>query len=95
VAWVGKLLDLAAPARPDELVFPLAHLARVSGDRSRDLSAPLRERVAARLSALGAPEAAVRGVREAVQLSDADEQKVFGESLPAGLKLIGDSARPS
>ncbi|HEY3452116.1 MAG TPA: Hsp70 family protein [Myxococcales bacterium] len=87
-AWLEKLLSLATP-RPDELVFPLSQLSRLSGDRTRDLDAAIREKVARRLTELRAPEAVVRSVREVVELTGGEEQKVFGESLPAGLKLLG------
>ncbi|MBI5548051.1 MAG: hsp70 family protein [Deltaproteobacteria bacterium] len=86
--WIGRMLELATE-RPDELVFPLAQLARLSGDRARDLPPAVRERVAQRLAALQASPDLVRSVREVVELSGGEEQKVFGESLPAGLKLLG------
>ncbi|MFN7135560.1 MAG: hypothetical protein ACK4N5_26045, partial [Myxococcales bacterium] len=63
-------------------------LARVSGDRARDVDAALREQVAQRLVALKASDVLARMVREHVALGGQEEQKVFGESLPAGLKLI-------
>ena len=85
--WLERLLGLEVK-RSDELVFPLAQLARVSGDRARDLDVSLRERVAARLQALKAPEALRQMVREATVLGEREEQRVFGESLPAGLKLL-------
>ncbi len=91
--WVERLLALEVP-RPDELVFPLAQLARVSGDRARDLDPALREMVAQRLQALGAPEALSRMVREQVELGEKDEQRVFGESLPAGIRVIEDDRVP-
>jgi len=85
--WLERLLGLEVQ-RPEALVFPLAQLARVSGDRARDVEASLRERVAARLVALNASPALVQMVREATALSEREEQRVFGESLPAGLKLL-------
>jgi hypothetical protein len=91
--WVERLLALELP-RPDELVFPLAQLARVSGDRARDLDPALRAEVAGRLVALRAPEALSRMVRELVELGERDEQRVFGESLPAGIRLISEERDP-
>jgi hypothetical protein len=85
--WIEKLLAMALP-RPDELVFPLAQLARVSGDRARDLDPAIRAKVLERLTALRAPEALAHMVREQVALDSGDEQRVFGESLPAGIRLI-------
>jgi molecular chaperone DnaK (HSP70) len=70
-------------------VFAAAQIARVTGDRSRDLPLPVREAVVRRLEAANAPPTWVDMVRELVTLDNADTGRVFGESLPAGLKLIG------
>lgn len=69
--------------------FAAATLARVSGDRARDVDEPVRESVAARLRAARAPKAWIDMVQGAVDLDEADEGRVFGESLPPGLSLIG------
>lgn len=68
--------------------FAAAILARVSGDRARDLDEPLREAVASRLRAARAPHAWIDMVLGTVNLDAADEGRVFGESLPPGLRLI-------
>ena len=70
-------------------VFAAVQIARMTGDRSRDLTPPARETVVRRLEAANAPPAWVDMVREVVTLDNADTGLVFGESLPAGLKLIG------
>jgi hypothetical protein len=85
-AWVRRLLSSGAARR--DLAFPLAQLARASGDRARDLDPELRDEVAAALAAARAPEDLVRMVREPVALGAAAEQRIFGESLPAGLTLV-------
>jgi hypothetical protein len=41
-----------------------------------------------RLEAAGSPRSWIAAVRETVELDKADEGRVFGESLPPGLKLI-------
>ncbi|MFK7989020.1 MAG: Hsp70 family protein [Sandaracinaceae bacterium] len=63
-------------------------LARMSGDRERDLDADLRDRIAFKLIAHRAPESWIAMVREVTRLEAADERKIFGESLPAGLSLL-------
>jgi len=65
-------------------------IARMTGDRSRDLPHELRDAVIRRLEAASAPRAWIAMVGEVVELDNADEGRVFGESLPAGLKLISD-----
>ena len=64
-------------------------LARATGDRARDLPEELRLQVADRLERAKAAPSWVAMVRAPVALAAADEQRVFGESLPAGLKLKG------
>jgi molecular chaperone DnaK (HSP70) len=84
--WIARLLAL--PPRGD-LAFPLAQLARASGDRARDVDPALRDRVVAALKAAKASDDLVRMVREPTALGAAEEQRIFGESLPAGLRLVG------
>src|SRR5450830_470913 len=68
--------------------FAAAHLARMTGDRSRDIGDALRSTVIARLTAVGAPAAWVTMVREVAQLDEAGTKRILGEALPPGLKLI-------
>lgn len=70
----------------EEAPFAAAQLARLSGDRARDLDSELREQTAKRLEQSGAAEWA-RGLREVIALDEKDEQRVFGEALPLGLHL--------
>jgi molecular chaperone DnaK (HSP70) len=69
--------------------FAAAHLARLTGDRARDLPAALRDRLVLRLTASGAAPAWITMMREAVQLDEAGQRNFLGDSLPPGLKLIG------
>ena len=85
-AWVEKLLELDF-RKVDEAPFALAQLARLSGDRARDLDEELRERAARRLEQAGAPPDWPRSLREVQALAEKDEQRVFGEALPLGLHL--------
>jgi hypothetical protein len=87
-AWIDALLALDWK-RIEGAAAAAANIARLSGDRARDLPLPLREEVATRLEAMHAPAAWVQRLREVVELDEAGERSVFGESLPVGLKLIG------
>jgi molecular chaperone DnaK (HSP70) len=84
--WLDLLLgaDLRANA---EAPFAVAQLARLAGDRARDVDEPLRERAAASLTRIGAPEDWARAIREVRPLGEKDEQRIFGEALPLGLHL--------
>jgi hypothetical protein len=85
--WLEGLLKVdwsaAAPAP-----FAATLLARMSGDRERDIDAGLRQRVVTRLRAANAPAAWLQMLMEVTELDEADEKRVFGESLPPGLRLI-------
>lgn len=86
-AWLDRLLaqDLR---RADGAAFAVAQLARRTGDRERDLPEEVREEAARRLAAAGAPDAWVRMTREVLVLSAQDEMRVFGDTLPAGLRIV-------
>ena len=84
--WLERLLALDFRAG-DDAPFALAQLARLSGDRSRDLDEALRLRVAERLGRVHAPPEWASAIREVKALGERDEQRVFGEALPLGLHL--------
>jgi molecular chaperone DnaK (HSP70) len=85
--WIDHLLrekwgDL--PSAPEAAV----QLARVTGDRARDVSERARREVERRLVAVGAREDQVRAVRELVPVAEAERAAFFGEGLPVGLRLV-------
>ncbi len=90
--WTRSLLDRPfAPGREAaDALFALSQLARVSGDRARDLDESLKGEVLARLTALGADEATLRPVREFHELGAAQQGQALGDALPVGLRLVGD-----
>jgi molecular chaperone DnaK (HSP70) len=71
-----------------DAIFALAQLARVSGDRARDIDEPLRIATIAKLEDLKAPEEEVLPIREFQELELARQAQAFGEALPSGLRLI-------
>jgi hypothetical protein len=85
--WLEQVLALdwraVGPA-----AFAAAQLARLSGDRDRDLEVEVREGVVQRLRKHRAPLEWVRMVQEVTELDTADQTRVFGESLPPGLRLV-------
>jgi hypothetical protein len=86
--WLDAILALDW-RRIEPAGFAAAYLARMTGDRARDLPLALRDTIAARLRQVGAPAVWVRMVEEVVVLDEATERRVLGETLPPGLKLIG------
>jgi molecular chaperone DnaK (HSP70) len=85
--WLDAILALDW-RRIEPAGFAAAYLARVTGDRARDLPLALRETIAARLRQIDAPAIWIRMVGEVVVLDEATERRVLGETLPPGLKLI-------
>jgi molecular chaperone DnaK (HSP70) len=85
--WLETILALDWK-RVEPAAFAAAHLARMTGDRSRDLPPALRERITQRLVAINAPPTWITMVNQTVQLDQAIERRILGESLPPGLKLI-------
>jgi hypothetical protein len=74
-------------SRPDATAFALAQVARLTGDRERDLDPALREQAALRLERESDGVRLARLVREIVPLEAREEARLLDESLPAGLRL--------
>ena len=92
--WVEGLLDPRI-IKLDGAAFALAQLARLTGDRSRDLEPELRARVLNALRA--APRPAIlktRMVREVVAMEAADRVRALGDTLPVGLAIRDEPERP-
>ena len=85
--WLGKLLKLDWK-KVEPAGFAATHIARMTGDRSRDVAEPVRAEVLRRLGATGAPSSWTAMVREVVELDQASETRMLGEALPPGLKLL-------
>jgi molecular chaperone DnaK (HSP70) len=62
-------------------------LARVTGDRARDVNEPLRLEVKKRLEQAQAPAEWIRAVTEHVALDEGERALWFTEELPVGLRL--------
>jgi hypothetical protein len=84
--WLELLLkkDLRAI---DGAAFAAVQLARLTGDRTRDLDAALRDRTVAALKAAKAPERWLHLVTEIIPLEADDQARALGDTLPLGLKL--------
>jgi hypothetical protein len=71
---------------------PLAavQIARLTGDRARDVSESARSEVIRRLESIRARPQWIAMVREVVALDDVQRGEVFGEALPPGLRLVDE-----
>ena len=90
--WLDALLAIDWK-KVEPAAFAATQMARLTGDRSRDLPEDLRQRIAARLRAINSPDTWINQLHTVIELDRADERRAFGESLPAGLRLLTD--RPS
>ena len=84
--WLETLLHLDWKTA-DGAAFAAVLIARATGDPARDLPAERREAVVARLREIDAPTPWIEMVTRPTALSDGDARRVFGDSLPAGLRL--------
>jgi hypothetical protein len=85
--WLEILMQLDWK-RIEPAGFAAAHIARKTGDRSRDIAETLRQQVLHKLAASGAPANWAAMVREVVELDQASATRMFGDALPPGLKLL-------
>lgn len=68
--------------------FAATMLARMSGDRERDIPPVLREQVVQNLHTAQSPPSWIALVQHATELQEADERSMYGDSLPPGLRLV-------
>ncbi len=84
--WIKALLELG-PTNPD-VASAIVQLGARTLDRERDITDDLRARLIKRLEAAQASEDLLHALREHAPPAQADALRIFGESLPEGLRLI-------
>ncbi len=89
--WLDALVSFEAGHESERLAwgFCLAQLARKSGQRALDIDDSHRRSVLAALQLHSIPGHWIRMVEEVVQLEGEEQNQMFGESLPIGLRLVG------
>jgi molecular chaperone DnaK (HSP70) len=87
--WLDAILPFVPAHESERLAwsFCLAQLARRSGQRAIDVDESHRASVLAVLRAQSVPEHWVRMVEEVSELDSAEQNQMFGEALPIGLRL--------
>lgn len=85
-AWLRRLLELDW-AKAEGASFAAASIARLTADPERDVDPALRKLVAERLAKTGAPASWIDMLMRPSDLSEGDMKRVFGDSLPVGLRL--------
>ncbi|MGR9073910.1 MAG: Hsp70 family protein, partial [Gammaproteobacteria bacterium] len=86
-AWLDAVLAADWKKNP-QAGFAATMIARMSGDRARDIDDGLRGAVLDRLRRDKTPSAWQAMVEQVRELDEKEEGRIFGESLPPGLKLI-------
>jgi hypothetical protein len=89
--WLEGLLAIDWKA-VEPAAFAATQIARLTGDRARDLPEAMRAQVLQRLSAANAGAGWIAQVASVGGMDKADQRRAFGESLPAGLRLLGEHA---
>ena len=85
--WLEQLLSEDWKKTP-QIGFSATLIARMSGDRARDIHDEMRIRVVEKLKLSKAPLSWIDMVEQVKELSEKDEKQIFGEALPSGLKLV-------
>jgi hypothetical protein len=85
--WIGRLVKLLR-SHGEKASFTLAHLARRTGDRSRDIDEGLRRDLLGKMQEAEAPDRHRQLIGEVVQLAESERGTLLGDSIPPGLQLI-------
>ncbi len=91
--WLERLLLLPWKGEPEALAA--TELARMSGDRSRDLDEVLRRKLADRLTSIPDGARLARVVLEPIAREEKEERLAFGDALPQGLRLSAPELTPT
>jgi len=84
--WIAAVLDLPEPTQDTALA--IIQLAARTDDPARDIDDLLRDRAIARLTKSGHGDEMIESLRRYVPPARADAMRIFGESLPEGLRLV-------
>ena len=88
--WIPQLLAIDWKKIP-QAGFAATLIARMSGDRARDLDETVRQQIIEKLKVSKAPISWIDMVEQLKELDEKEEKQIFGEALPPGLKLIAES----
>jgi hypothetical protein len=82
--WLNLLLD-AHSRNVEGALFAVVQIARLTGDRARDVDDALRNRVLDAVRRAHAPQSWQSLLLEVVTMETVDQARAFGDTLPAGL----------
>ncbi|MDP3589979.1 MAG: Hsp70 family protein [Methylobacter sp.] len=87
--WLKQILALDWKKIP-QAGFAATLIARMSGDRARDIDEAMRQQIIEKLKLSKVPAPWVDMVEQLKELDEKEEKQIFGEALPPGLKLINE-----
>ena len=85
--WLKVLLGL--PEFTTETASAIVQLGSRTDDRLRDIDERLRQKAIDRLTAAEVADELSRALHQYVPPAQADALRIFGESLPEGLRILG------
>jgi hypothetical protein len=85
-AWILELISQPRSSPIEHLAT--VQMARLTGDRYRDVEPSTRTRVAQWLTSENAAEHLIRLVNEGGSFDAEEQGRIFGESLPQGLRML-------
>lgn len=88
--WLSIMLKEDWKKSP-HIGFAATLIARMSGDRARDIDSTLREHIITKLKLSKTPLSWIALVEQLKELDEKEEKQLFGEALPPGLKLINNT----
>ena len=88
--WLAQILSEDWKKTP-HAGFAATLIARMSGDRARDIDESVRLQIIAKLKFSKAPSSWIDMVEQVKELDEKEEKQIFGEALPPGLKLINNA----
>jgi len=87
--WLNQILSEDWKKTP-HAGFAATLIARMSGDRARDIDESVRMQIIAKLKLSKAPSSWIDMIEQVKELDEKEEKQIFGEALPPGLKLINN-----
>ena len=87
--WLNQIVEVDWKKTP-QAGFAATLIARMSGDRARDIDETMRLQIIEKLKLSKAPASWVEMVEQIKELDEKEEKQIFGEALPPGLKLINE-----
>ncbi|MDP1773994.1 MAG: Hsp70 family protein [Methylobacter sp.] len=88
--WLKQMLAVDWKKIP-QAAFAATLIARMSGDRARDIDEAMRGQIIEKLKLSKAPASWIDMVEQLKELDEKEEKQIFGEALPPGLKLINEA----